>query len=102
MLDTRHNALQPSIGTRGCVPLLQLQVRAQERELAGAKAAIAVLESEAARLTAAKEERKRAEELLRKKWQQIVEFDDWRFALEALHNDLRQENDVRNLYLLAF
>lgn len=81
---------------------MQLQVWAQERELAGAKAAIAVLESEAARLTAAKEERKRAEEVLRRKWQQIVEFDDRRFALEALHNDLRQENDVGNLHFIGF
>lgn len=67
---------------------------AQERELAGARAATAVLEAEVARLTAAKEERKRAESVLRRKWQRITEFDARRAALEALHNDLRKENDV--------
>ncbi|GAQ82334.1 hypothetical protein KFL_001080090 [Klebsormidium nitens] len=73
--------------------ILELQVWAQERELAGARAATAVLEAEVARLTAAKEERKRAELLLRRKWQRITEFDARRAALEALHNDLCKEND---------
>ncbi|KAI5055330.1 hypothetical protein GOP47_0030475 [Adiantum capillus-veneris] len=66
----------------------ELDVWAKERELAGLKASVSTLTSEVQRLQKMCEERRAAEEALRKKWKRIEEFDGRRSELESIYSQL--------------
>lgn len=71
---------------------LELEVWAREREGAGLKASINTLMSEIQRLNKLCEERKEAEDSLRKKWKKIEEFDARRSELESVYSALLRAN----------
>eukprot|EP00250_Pteridium_aquilinum_P000743 c10900_g1_i1 orf=227-2737(+) len=66
----------------------ELDVWAKERELAGLKASVTTLTNEVERLQKMCEERKAAEDALRKKWKRIEEFDARRTELESIYTEL--------------
>lgn len=74
--------------------LLKLEVWAREREGAGLKASINTLMMEIQRLNKLCEERKEAEDSLRKKWKKIEEFDARRSELESVYSALLRANMV--------
>jgi len=74
--------------------LLQLEVWAKERELAGMRASVNTINSEVQRLQKMCEERQDAEESLQEKWKKIEEFDARRLELEAIYTALLRANMV--------
>ena len=72
----------------------QLDVWAKERELAGLKASVSTLTNEVQRLQKMCEERRAAEDALRKKWKRIEEFDARRTELESIYTELIHLNLV--------
>lgn len=77
--------------------LMQLEVWAKERELAGLRASLNTLMSEIQRLNKLCAERKEAEDSLKKKWKKIEEFDARRSELETIYTALLKANTVRNI-----
>ncbi|KAI4389002.1 hypothetical protein MLD38_001273 [Melastoma candidum] len=71
---------------------LELEVWAREREAAGLRASLNTLMSEIERLDKLCEERKEAEDSLRKKWKKIEQFDARRSELEAVYAALLKGN----------
>ncbi|XP_023771437.1 AUGMIN subunit 5 [Lactuca sativa] len=71
---------------------LELEVWAMEREAAGLKASLATLMSEVQRLNMLCEDRKEAEDSLKKKWKKIEEFDSRRSELKFICNTLMKAN----------
>ncbi|MCO5566798.1 hypothetical protein L7F22_020479 [Adiantum nelumboides] len=86
----RHSVIDIYIGQGA----LELDVWAKERELAGLKASVSTLTSEVQRLQKMCEERRAAEEALRKKWKRIEEFDGRRTELESIYSELIHLNLV--------
>lgn len=66
----------------------ELDVWAKERELAGLKGSVSTLTNEVQRLQKMCEERRAAEEALKKKWKRIEEFDARRTELESIYTEL--------------
>lgn len=79
--------------------ILQLEVWAKEREVAGLRASLNTLISEIQRLNKLCAERKEAEDSLRKKWKKIEEFDARRSELETVCTSLLKANMVRCSFL---
>ncbi|CAI9109905.1 OLC1v1009835C1 [Oldenlandia corymbosa var. corymbosa] len=71
---------------------LELEVWAKEREAAGLRASLSTLMSEIQRLNTLCEERKEAEDSLKKKWKKIEEFDARRSELESIYTALLKAN----------
>ncbi|KAH9623696.1 hypothetical protein KSS87_005225 [Heliosperma pusillum] len=71
---------------------LEMEVWAKEREAAGLRASVNTLISEVERLNKLCEERKEAEESLRKKWKKIEEFNSRRSELELIYTALLDAN----------
>ncbi|KAI3503213.1 hypothetical protein L1887_31651 [Cichorium endivia] len=71
---------------------LELEVWAKEREAAGLKASLTTLMSEVQRLNMLCEERKEAEDSLKKKWKKIEEFDARRLELKSIYSALLRAN----------
>lgn len=71
---------------------LELEVWAKEREAAGLKASLTTLMSEVQRLNMLCEERKEAEDSLKKKWKKIEEFDARRLELKSIYTSLLKAN----------
>ncbi|KAJ9564076.1 hypothetical protein OSB04_000042 [Centaurea solstitialis] len=72
--------------------IIQLEVWAKEREAAGLKASLTTLISEVQRLNMLCEERKEAEDSLKKKWKKIEEFDSRRLELKSIYSALLRAN----------
>ncbi|KAK9700259.1 hypothetical protein RND81_08G227600 [Saponaria officinalis] len=70
----------------------QMEVWAKEREAAGLRASVNTLMSEVERLNNLCEERKEAEDSLRKKWKKIEEFNSRRSELESIYTALLDAN----------
>lgn len=87
--------------SKGSFFLVQLEVWAKERELAGLRASLNTLMSEIQRLNKLCAERKEAEDSLRKKWKKIEEFDARRSELETIYTALLKANTVRKLMLFV-
>ncbi|PWA79360.1 hypothetical protein CTI12_AA209280 [Artemisia annua] len=71
---------------------LELEVWTKEREAAGLKASLTTLMSEVQRLNMLCEERKEAEDSLKKKWKKIEEFDARRLELKSIYSALLRAN----------
>ncbi|KVI02619.1 hypothetical protein Ccrd_019106 [Cynara cardunculus var. scolymus] len=88
----------PSLGVGGTsqtmssLRQLELEVWAKERETAGLKASLTTLISEVQRLNMLCEERKEAEDSLKKKWKKIEEFDARRLELKSIYSALLRAN----------
>lgn len=78
----------PTNTNTGSSRQFELDVWTKERELAGLKASVSTLTNEVQRLQKMCEERKAAEDALRKKWKRIEEFDARRTELEAIYTEL--------------
>lgn len=74
---------------------VQLDVWTKEREAAGLKASLTTLISEVQRLNMLCEERREAEDSLKKKWKKIEEFDARRLELKSIYSALLKANMVR-------
>lgn len=77
--------------------LLQMDVWAKERDVAGLRSSINTLTSEVQRLNKTCAEWKEAEDSLRRKWKKIEEFDSRRSELESIYTALLQANIVKFL-----
>ncbi|KAH7289238.1 hypothetical protein KP509_31G065400 [Ceratopteris richardii] len=86
------NGGDASNSSTGSSRQFELDVWAKERELAGLKASVSTLSNEVHRLQKLCEERRAAEEALRKKWKRIEEFDGRRTDLESIYTELIQLN----------
>ncbi|XP_074285039.1 AUGMIN subunit 5 [Silene latifolia] len=82
-------AVSQNVGT---LRQFQMEVWAKEREAAGLRASVNTLISEVERLNKLCEERKEAEESLRKKWNKIEEFNSRRSELELIYTALLDAN----------
>lgn len=88
----------PSLGVGGTsqtmssLRQLELEVWAKEREVAGLKASLTTLISEVQRLNMLCEERREAEDSLKKKWKKIEEFDARRLELKSIYSALLRAN----------
>ncbi|MFS8031804.1 putative HAUS augmin-like complex subunit 5 [Helianthus anomalus] len=71
---------------------LELDVWTKEREAAGLKASLTTLISEVQRLNMLCEERREAEDSLKKKWKKIEEFDARRLELKSIYSALLKAN----------
>ncbi|KAL4568585.1 hypothetical protein LXL04_024200 [Taraxacum kok-saghyz] len=71
---------------------LELEVWEKEREASGLKASLTTLMSEVQRLNMLCEERKEAEDSLKKKWKKIEEFDARRLELKSIYTSLLKAN----------
>ncbi|KAK9052486.1 hypothetical protein SSX86_029115 [Deinandra increscens subsp. villosa] len=71
---------------------LELDVWTKEREAAGLKASLTTLISEVQRLNMLCEERREAEDSLKKKWKKIEEFDARRLELKSIYSALLRAN----------
>ncbi|XP_076885173.1 AUGMIN subunit 5-like [Bidens hawaiensis] len=71
---------------------LELDVWSKEREAAGLKASLTTLISEVQRLNMLCEERREAEDSLKKKWKKIEEFDARRLELKSIYSALLKAN----------
>ncbi|XP_023729204.1 AUGMIN subunit 5 [Lactuca sativa] len=72
---------------------LELEVWEKEREASGLKASLTTLMSEVQRLNMLCEERKEAEDSLKKKWKKIEEFDARRLELKSIYSALLKANN---------
>lgn len=77
--------------------VVQFEVWAKEREVAGLRASLNTLMAEIQRLNKLCAERKEAEDSLKKKWKKIEEFDARRAELETIYTALLKVNMVRFL-----
>ncbi|KAI3665807.1 hypothetical protein L6452_44442 [Arctium lappa] len=88
----------PSLGVGGTsqtmssLRQLELEVWAKEREASGLKASLTTLISEVQRLNMLCEERREAEDSLKKKWKKIEEFDARRLELKSIYSALLRAN----------
>lgn len=76
----------------GSLRQFEMEVWAKEREAAGLRASLNTLMSEIQRLNKLCEERKEAEDSLKKKWKKIQEFDSRRSELETIYTALLKAN----------
>lgn len=93
-LTHQHNFFLLSFCRERCL-FVQLDVWTKEREAAGLKASLTTLMSEVQRLNMLCEERKEAEDSLKKKWKKIEEFDARRLELKSIYSALLRANMVR-------
>ncbi|KAI3520901.1 hypothetical protein L1887_10354 [Cichorium endivia] len=81
-----------SLSYKSSLRQLELEVWDMEREAAGLKASLTTLMSEVHRLTVLCEDRKQAEDSLKKNWKKIEEFESRRLELEFIYNALMKAN----------
>lgn len=87
-----HSLVGGTMQNVGSLRQFEMEVWAKEREAAGLRASLNTLMSEIQRLNKLCEERKEAEDSLKKKWKKIQEFDSRRSELETIYTALLKAN----------